>query len=325
MPLPVLDPFGRHIDYLRVSITDRCSLRCVYCMPAEGVTLGPKHELLSFEEHWRVAASARRLGFEKFRVTGGEPLIVRDVLVFLRGLREATRGATLCLTTNGLHLAALAQPLRDSGVQRLNVSLDTLDPTRFERLTRRPGLEKVLEGIERAVRCGFESVKVNAVIVPGVNEDDLVPLAGLAARWPIDVRFIEEMPLDGEPDRGFMGAQEMLRRLREAYELQPVAPDDPRQAAQLMYRSPSLEGRIGLIAPRSEKFCASCNRMRLTPNGELKGCLLSQGTLDLRARLREGLDDAALDRLLTHAIGLKPKEYTNERYGLDRSMSAIGG
>ncbi len=320
-----VDRLGRRIDYMRISITDRCNLRCVYCMPEDGVRLSPKDELLSFEEIWRVAAAAYTLGFTKFRVTGGEPLVVKNVLAFLQGLRRVTGEATLCLTTNGILLGEYIDDLRDIGIAKINISLDTLDPVRFKKLARRDGLAQVLAAIERAAFAGFERVKVNAVIVPGVNEDDLLPLTQLAERLPIDVRFIEQMPLDGEVDGGFMGADEMLARIGAVYPLSRSEPDDKRQAAQLMYRSSKLRGRIGVIAPRSKKFCASCNRLRLTPNGELKGCLLSEGTLDLRGALRAGVDDDGLNTLLRYAIGIKPAEYKDERYGLDRSMSAIGG
>ncbi|MEE8408251.1 MAG: GTP 3',8-cyclase MoaA [Myxococcota bacterium] len=325
LPERNVDRFGRTIDYLRISLTDRCDLRCLYCMPEEGVQLAPRAELLTFEETCRVAASARRLGFRKFRLTGGEPLVVKDALVFIRRLREATEGAILAMTTNGIRLADNAAELRAIGVERLNISLDTLDRERFRQLTRRDELHRVLAGIDRALEVGFHRIKVNAVIVPGVNEQDLLPLVGLAKDRPIDVRFIEEMPLNGEPDRGFIGADEMLRRISTAYPLEPIEPEDSRQAAQLMYRSPELKGLIGIVAPRSQKFCSTCNRLRLTPNGELKGCLLSDGTLDIRAALRAGITDVDLDGLLRYAIGIKPLEYRAERYGIDRSMSAIGG
>jgi GTP 3',8-cyclase len=325
LPTANVDRYGRTIDYLRISITDRCNLRCIYCMPEEGVPLTPKSELLSFEEHWRVAGAARRIGFTKFRVTGGEPLVVKDVVNFLRGLRQATAGATLCLTTNGVFLRDLVDDIRAAGVDRINISLDTLDRDRFRELTRRDALDEVLAALRRATEAGFERVKVNAVVVPGVNEDALVPLAGLAQTHDIDVRFIEEMPLDGHADRGFLGAAEMARRIGEVFPLVRATPDDARASAQLAYTSPALRGRIAFIAPRSQKFCQSCHRMRLTPHGELKGCLLSEGTLDLRSSLRAGASDTELELLLRYAIGIKPLEYKDERYGLDRPMSAIGG
>lgn len=320
-----VDGLGRHIDYMRISITDRCNLRCVYCMPEEGVPRSPKHELLSFEEIWRVAGAAHALGFRKFRVTGGEPLVVKNILVFLQGLRAVTGEATLCLTTNGTKLRDYIDDLRTIGIARLNISLDTLDPARFKQLARREGLADVLAAIERAAAAGFERVKINAVIVPGINEEDLVPLAGLAQRLPVDVRFIEQMPLDGQVDGGFLGAETMLERIGAVYPLSRTSNDDARQAAQLMYTSDGFRGRVGIIAPRSQKFCSSCNRMRLTSSGELKGCLLSDGTLDVRTALRNNVSDEGLTDLLRYAIGIKPAEYRNERYGLDRSMSAIGG
>lgn len=327
VPLPAgnIDPFGRRIDYMRVSLTDRCNLRCVYCMPAEGVVLGAKDSLLSFEEIWRVVGAARGLGFRKFRVTGGEPLVVRDVLTFVAGLRAVAGDATLGLTTNGVRLRELARPLRQAGIDRLNISLDTLRADRFIALSRRDHLRDVLEGLEAAVHAGFERVKVNVVIVRGVNEDELVPLAKLAATYPIDVRFIEQMPLDGQTDHGFLGASAIVAQLQAALPLEAIVPEDVHAAAQIMFRSSALRGRVGVIAPRSQKFCAQCNRLRLTPSGELKGCLLSEGTLDLRTPLREGVTDAELALLLRYAIALKPLEYKNERYGLDRPMSAIGG
>lgn len=320
-----IDRYGRVIDYLRIAVTDRCNLRCVYCMPPEGLALAPREALLSFEEIWRIAGAARGLGFVKYRVTGGEPLVVRDIVGFLAGLRRVIGDAVLGLTTNGTRLADLAPDLCRVGVDRLNVSLDTLDPTRYQRLTRRDQLAAVLRGVDRALEVGFERVKINAVIVPGVNDHDLVDLASLARERDVEVRFIERMPLDEGADRTFLGADEMLQRLRGTYALERVPPEDFRAAAQLVYRSPALKGRIAIVAPRSKKFCHDCHRMRLTPAGEIKGCLLSEGSLDLRAPLRAGLDDAGLEQHLLRAIGAKPKEYRDERYGLDRSMRAIGG
>lgn len=320
-----IDRYARRIDYMRISITDRCNLRCVYCMPPEGVPLAPKAELLSFEEIWRIAEAATAIGFKKFRVTGGEPLVVKDIATFLTGLREATVGTQLCLTSNGVHLPDHLETIHAIGIDRINISLDTLNPERFRRLTRRDGLDRVLRSIDRALELGFTRIKINAVIVPGVNEDDLVELVGLAETRDLDVRFIEQMPLDGEVDGGYLGADEMIRRIGARYPLQSVAPEDNRQAAQLMFRSTELRGQVGIIAPRSRKFCAGCNRMRLTSSGELKGCLLSEGTLDIKTALRTGVSNSDLQRLLYYAIGIKPAEYRDDNYGLDRSMSAIGG
>jgi cyclic pyranopterin phosphate synthase len=319
-----IDRFGRRIDYMRISLTDRCNLRCVYCMPAEGVPLAPKDALLRPDEIVRVAGAARALGFRKFRLTGGEPLVVRDIVPLVARLREATQGARLGLTTNAARLAALAAPLRAAGLESVNISLDTLRPERFLALTRRNELAAVLAGLDAALAC-FPRVKLNCVVVPGVNDDELESLAALAADRPLQVRFIEAMPLDGEADGGFLGADAIVARLGQAFSLVPVAPEDPRDAAQRLFAAPGWTGAVGVIAPRSQKFCAACNRLRLTPHGELKGCLLSEGTVDLRTPLRDGLTDAELDTLLRYAIGVKPLAYRDERYGLDRPMSAIGG
>lgn len=325
VPSQNVDAFGRRIDYLRISVTDRCNLRCVYCMPESGVPLQRRSELLSFEEIWRIARAATEIGFSKFRITGGEPMVVRGILDFLKGIKHAIAGSKLCLTSNGVLLADTIEQVRELGVDRINISLDTLDPNRFKRLTRRDGLDRVLYSIDRAIELGFERVKVNAVIVRGINEDDLIPLVSLAEHRDIDVRFIEQMPLDGQTDGGFLGASEMTRSIHAHYPLEAVPPKDSRQSAQLMFRSARLRGQVGVIAPRSEKFCTHCNRMRLTSNGELKGCLLKSGTLDIKTAIRDGATDQQLQQLLLYAVGAKPEKYRNEQYGLDRSMSAIGG
>jgi GTP 3',8-cyclase len=319
------DAFGRTIDYLRIAVTDRCSLRCVYCMPEAGVPLAPRLELLSFEEIWRVAASARRLGFVKFRITGGEPLEVKNILELVAGIRRVVGDATVGLTTNGMRLTELARSLKDAGVDRLNVSLDAVSPECFRAVTRKDGVARVLAGIDRALAAGFSRLKLNAVIVAGVNESEIVPLAGLARERPVDVRFIEQMPLDGDNTRGFLGAAEILRRIGEVYPLTPTSPEDPRQSAQSMYRSARLHGLIGMVAPRTKKFCHACNRLRLTPKGELKGCLLQAGTVDLKARLRRGITDDELDTLVALAIGKKPQEYPDDGFGVGRSMRSVGG
>ncbi|HET6347392.1 MAG TPA: GTP 3',8-cyclase MoaA, partial [Myxococcota bacterium] len=300
-----VDRFGRRIDYMRISLTDRCNLRCVYCMPAEGVALGPKDALLRHDEIVRVAGAALSLGFRKFRLTGGEPLVVRDIVPLVARLREATRGARLGLTTNAVRLAVLAAPLRAAGLESVNISLDTLRPERFLAMTRRDELAAVLAGIETALAC-FPRVKLNCVVVPGVNDDELEALAALAVDRPLQVRFIEAMPLDGQADGGFLGADAIVDRLGRAFPLAAKAPEDPRDAAHRLFTAPGWAGAVGVIAPRSQKFCASCNRLRLTPHGELKGCLLAEGTLDLRTPLREGLNDTELDMLLRYAIGIKP-------------------
>jgi cyclic pyranopterin phosphate synthase len=331
-PLPIVsqsgvanrDAFGRQVDYLRLSLTDRCNLRCTYCMPAEGVALQPRDQLLTFEEIWRVAAAAQALGFQKFRITGGEPLVVRDIVRFVSGLRAVVGSSKIAMTTNAVRLAPLARPLREAGLQLLNISCDTLQADRFARIARRSHLEDMLQGIDAALAAGFERVKLNVVVMPGVNDDELVALAGFAERFDVDVRFIEAMPQMGEA-RAFVAAETMLDKLREAYDLSEVPPKDARQAARMVYTAPGLLGSLAFIAPLTHKFCAQCNRMRLTPYGELKGCLLTPGGMGLRDTLRSGISDTNLQLLIGSAILHKPWAYDDDHHGLDRSMSAIGG
>ena len=332
LPLPILshspganrDGFGRRVDYLRLSLTDRCNLRCTYCMPAEGVALQPREHLLTFEEIWRVAGAAFALGFRKFRITGGEPLVVRDIVRFVAGLRRVVGTSKIAMTTNAVRLAPLARPLREAGLQLLNISCDTLRADRFVAIARRPHLDDMLRGLDAALIAGFERVKINAVVLPGVNDDELVELARLTERFAVDVRFIEAMPQLGSP-RAFVGADAMLKTLRGAFDLREVPPEDASQAARMVYTAPGLLGTLAFIAPLTHKFCAQCNRMRLTPQGELKGCLLTPGGMDLRDALRSGISDASLQTRIGAAIGQKPWAYDDDHHGLDRSMSAIGG
>lgn len=318
------DAYGRRVDYLRISITDRCNLRCVYCMPEEGVTLAAQATLLSFTEIWRVARAAHAIGFRKFRITGGEPLVVRDVVAFVRGLKAAVGDSVVALTTNAVRLAPLAAALRQAGVQRVNISLDTLQPTRFASLCRRDQWAEAWGGLQAALQAGFERVKINVVVVAGINDDEVLDLAKLAEQFPVDVRFIEHMPSIASAC-DFVTAAALVARLRQVYDLCQVTPADLRQAAALVYTAPGLQGTLGVIAPRSRKFCAQCNRLRLTPGGELKGCLLTPGGIQLRDALRGGVSDAELQKLLAFAVGNKPWAYDDAHYGLDRSMSALGG
>ena len=318
------DSFGRRVDYLRLSLTDRCNLRCTYCMPAEGVALQSREQLLTFAEIWRVAAAAHALGFRKFRITGGEPLVVRDIVSFVRGLRSVVGPSKIAMTTNAVRLAPLALPLREAGLQWVNISCDTLRPDNFVAIARRACLDDVLAGVAAALEAGFERVKINVVVIPGLNEDELVNLASFAERHPIQVRFIEAMPQLGDK-RVFVDAEAVLARLRQAYDLREILPEDPSQPAQMVYTAPNLRGSLAFIAPLSRKFCAQCNRMRLTPHGDLKGCLLTSGGMSLRDALRGGISDHDLQKMIGAALAQKPWAYDDAFHGLDRSMSAIGG
>ncbi|WP_030062432.1 MULTISPECIES: GTP 3',8-cyclase MoaA [Streptomyces] len=330
-PRPLVDRFGRVHTDLRVSLTDRCNLRCTYCMPAEGLDWLARAEVLGDDEVVRlVRVAVERLGVASVRLTGGEPLLRRG-LVGLVG-RLAALGAELSLTTNGIGLARTAVALREAGLGRVNVSLDTLRPERFAAITRRDRLADVLAGLAAAQAAGLGPVKVNAVPVRGVNEDEIVALAEFAVEHGYRMRFIESMPLDaqGAWDRTAMvTAQEILAALGERFELVPLgrhgsAPSAPAEE----WRIAGTEAVVGVIASVTRPFCGGCDRVRLTADGQLRNCLFATEESDLRALLRGGADDAAIEaawRLSVagkgpgHAIG------SAEFVRPERPMSAIGG
>ncbi|MGQ9457249.1 MAG: GTP 3',8-cyclase MoaA [Anaerolineae bacterium] len=327
--MPYEDGFCRPITYLRISVTDRCNLRCTYCMPPEGVARIPHERILRYEEIVRVAEAAVDLGMSKVRITGGEPLVRADLPVLVRMLAHLPGIEDLSMTTNGLLLARYAKALREAGLHRVNVSLDTLDPAKYRRITRLGDLEQVLAGIQAAREVGLAPVKVNAVILRGVNDDELVSFAECTLREEWNVRFIEVMPFEGDAldwERTYMPAAEMKAQIEAAFG--PLVPerDILGNGPARYYRLPGARGTLGFISPVSEHFCAQCNRMRLTADGHLRPCLLSDLELDLRTPLRQGATRAQLRELLLEAIRCKPKEH-----GLavaapqHRPMSQIGG
>lgn len=325
----LIDRFGRVHTNLRVSVTDRCNLRCFYCMPAENVAFLPKPELLTYEEIERVVRAAVPLGVDKVRLTGGEPLVRRDLPVLVEKL-AAMPGLSLGLTTNGILLANLAQPLFDAGLRRINVSLDALDPVRFREVTRRDGYEKVLEGIDAAKRVGFESIKVNAVAVRGVTEDQLVPFGLFARESGCEVRFIEYMPLDADHawERSkVLFADEIIDTLSSG--IRPLVPlDGDGHSPATEYEFDDGVGRIGIIASVSRPFCASCNRFRLTSDGKARACLFSLEETDLRPLLREGgTDDEIAAALLACVAGKwEGHEINTAKFVYpERAMYSIGG
>ena len=328
--MPYEDGFCRPVTYLRISVTDRCNLRCTYCMPPEGVAHIPHERILRYEEIVRVAEAAVDLGMSKVRITGGEPLVRTDLPVLVRMLARLPGMEDLSMTTNGLLLARYAEALREAGLHRVNVSLDTLDPAKYRRITRLGDLEQVLAGIQAARQVGLAPVKVNAVILRGVNDDELVSFAERTLRDEWNVRFIEVMPFEGDaPDweRTYMPAAEMKARIEAA--LGPLVPEQDIRGSgpARYYRLPGARGTLGFISPVSEHFCAQCNRMRLTADGHLRPCLLSDLELDLRTPLRQGATRAQLRALLLEAIRCKPKEHglAVTRTPQHRPMSQIGG
>ncbi|MEU8517426.1 GTP 3',8-cyclase MoaA [Kitasatospora sp. NPDC048722] len=327
-PRPLLDRFGRVHTDLRVSLTDRCNLRCTYCMPAEGLNWLPKAEVLGDDEVLRlVRIAVRRLGITSVRLTGGEPLLRRG-LPDLVG-RITALGPEVSLTTNGIGLARTAAALRGAGLHRVNVSLDTLRPERYAAITRRDRIADVFAGLAAAQAAGLAPVKVNAVPVRGVNDDEIVPLAEFAAEHGYRMRFIESMPLDaqGAWDRSTMvTADEILAVLGARWDLVPVGRHGNAPAEE--WRVAGTDTVIGVIASVTRPFCGGCDRVRLTADGQLRNCLFATEESDLRALLRGGADDDAVEAAWRATIGRKGPGHAINSDGFvrpERPMSAIGG
>jgi cyclic pyranopterin phosphate synthase len=325
----LIDTFGRRHNNLRISVTDRCNLRCTYCMP-EDVVFMDRAELLTFEEITHFVRVAAPLGIDKVRLTGGEPLMRREMPKLVALLAAVPGIKDIGLTTNGILLAEQAQALHDAGLRRINVSLDTLNPDRFRQLARRDGLDRVLAGIEAARRAGFDPVKVNAVVIRGVNDGEVVPLARYARDNGIEMRYIEYMPIGAdqwEREKVYF-AHEMLDQLgREFGPLAPAPDGDPRAPAQeWLYGNGG--GRVGIIASVSRPFCMSCNRVRLTADGKLRNCLFALTEVDVRPYLRQSHDDAALAEAIRRNVTDKWEghEINTARFVKPlRTMHAIGG
>jgi cyclic pyranopterin phosphate synthase len=321
------DTFGRVHNNLRISVTDRCNLRCVYCMPEE-VTFMDRAELLTFEEIARFVRVAAPLGIDKIRLTGGEPLMRRDLARLVRMLVEVPGIKDVGLTTNALLLTDQAQALYGAGLRRINVSLDTLDADRFRQLTRRDGLERTLEGIAAAKRAGFSPIKVNAVIMRGVNDADVVPLAKHARAHGWEMRYIEYMPIGAEAwerDKVYF-AHEILDAIeRDVGALSPAEDYDPRAPAMDFRYADG--GRVGIIASVSRPFCKSCNRLRLTSDGKLRNCLFALDEVDVKRVLRDGGDEGRLAELIRANVWAKWEghEINTAKFVKLRTMHAIGG
>jgi cyclic pyranopterin phosphate synthase len=330
-PAPLIDAFGRTHTNLRVSVTDRCNIRCFYCMPAENVHFKPRHELLTFEEIERLVRVAASLGVNKLRLTGGEPLVRHELPLLVHKLVDTPGITDVALTTNGILLAEQARSLKDAGLHRLNISLDSLDPETFFRISRREGLDRVLAGIAEAKRIGFRKIKLNAVAIRGLTEPDIVPLGRFAREQGMEMRFIEFMPLDAEGnwDNEQVLSGEQIRTVLEAEigPLEPLERDDPSQPAT-DYRFVDGGGAIGFINPVTQPFCSNCNRLRLTAEGQVRNCLFSAEEWDARAILRSGGTDEQLIELLRASVGAKRAGHginSDEFHRPERAMFQIGG
>lgn len=312
------DGCGRTIDYLRLSVTDLCNYRCQYCMPPEGVEKRPHSGILSIEELAEIAEAAVQCGVKKIRLTGGEPLVRRGLLDLCRMLRAIPGVEELCLTTNGSLLPQLAKPLRDAGLDRLNISLDTLRPERFAAMTRLGTLRDVLDGIRAAEAAGFRDLKFDTVLIGGFNDDEIMDFVNLSRAHPWEMRFIELMPMGpcASWDRScFLPAETVLERVPE------LAPIEAQGVAR-RYRLPGAKGTVGLISPVSHDFCAGCRRIRVTSDGRLKGCLHSREEVPLRGLHGEALADAIRQGILR-----KPERHhlAERRSDTPRNMNQIGG
>jgi len=317
----MIDNYGRDIYYMRLSVTDRCNLRCRYCMPADGICKKDKLELLSEDEMINTVKAAASLGIRKLRLTGGEPLVKRNILSICERSAAVEGINEVCMTTNGVLLPEMAKDLKSAGVDRLNISLDTLDPEKYSYITRIGSVDNAIKGIEAALDAGFDHLKINAVLIGGFNDDEIPALAELSRRYPADVRFIELMPMTENEEFGqhaYMPGSAVLKVLPE---LSRVEQND---GVATLYRMPYAKGNIGIISPVSNHFCGSCNRIRLTADGKLKPCLHSDQEYSIK-----GLDFDGMKNQIKRAILEKPACHAplsaTERSHARRNMNKIGG
>jgi cyclic pyranopterin phosphate synthase len=328
----LVDAYGRKIDYLRISITDHCNLKCYYCTPFSGRDHLSRTQILSYEEMLKVAKAAAHCGITKIRITGGEPLVRKGVVEFCRMLSEIDGLKSLALTTNGIYLEEMAEPLFDAGVRRINISLDTLRPERFEKITGYNRLPRVLAGIRRAEQIGMQPIKINTVVMRGINDDEIEDLARLTLDKPYHVRFIELMPTDssayGYYESLFIPVEEFMKKINQVDRVKIEPTTDSYGPARLC-KLPGAIGKVGFIAPISWHFCGSCNRLRLTADGKIKTCLFSQEEIDIKAPLRTGALQNDIINIFRQAVAEKPSGHhlnaKDHQNACQRAMHAIGG
>ena len=312
------DKFNREINYLRMSITDRCDLRCVYCMPKEGITLKKHQDILSEDEMVNAAKIAAELGINKIRITGGEPLVKKNIISLCKRISNIDGVDDLAITTNAVRLKEMARDLQEAGINRLNISLDTLNKEKYKYITRVGNLDNAIDGIKEALRLKFKKIKINVVLIKGFNDDEIENFANLTKEYPIDVRFIELMPMiDGELKNSYISNSIVLDKLQDLEELSI-------EGVSKMYKLPNSLGRIGLISPISNAFCASCNRIRLTADGKIKPCLHSNVEYSIK-----GLNYEDAKKVFIEATKAKPEGHgdlgVNSMSKAGRAMNEIGG
>jgi len=328
----LVDSYGRKIDYLRISITDHCNLKCYYCTPFSGRSHLARSEILTYEEMLSVARAAATAGITKIRITGGEPLVRKGVVEFCRMLSEIDGLKSLALTTNGIYLEDMAEALFKAGIRRINVSLDTLRAERFEKITGYNRLSRVLAGIQRAEEIGMHPIKINTVVMRGINDDEIEDLARLTLDKPYHVRFIELMPTAssacGDYESLFIPVEEFMKKINRVDRVQIEPASDSCGPARLC-RLPGAVGKVGFIAPISWHFCGSCNRLRLTADGKIKTCLFSREEIDIKSPLRTGATQSDIISIFRQAVAEKPSGHhlnaKDHQNACQRAMRAIGG
>jgi len=322
----ISDTFHRHIDYLRISVTDRCNLRCIYCMPSEGVKNLPHSDVLRYEEIVTVAQAAAAIGINKLRLTGGEPLVRLGLTDLIKMLSKIKGIDDIALTTNGTLLKQYASALKDAGLKRVNVSLDSLKKDRYQYITRKGKLDEAMDGIEAAKEIGLDPVKINMVVIRGINDDEVTDFAHLSIEKGWHIRFIEPMPFVDNMTFSFLPISEILERLKIFGPLEPFLSSKGNGPAKY-FKFAGSTGTIGFISPLSDCFCSSCNRLRLTVDGMLRPCLMSDRELDLKPVLRNGgtLNDIKLS--LLHAVEAKPERHklVEGQSQKGRAMCQLGG
>ncbi len=331
MQKALYDQFNRRITYLRMSVTDRCNFRCTYCMPEEGIKALGRYDLLTLEELARMGRVFVEEGIQKVRITGGEPLLRQDLHRLVSELSTLEDLKDLCLTTNGHALAERIEKLVEAGLKRINVSIDSLQADRFEKITRGGKLQRVLNGLEKAAQCLPRGVKINVVACKGFNDDEVLNFARLSVDHGYTVRFIEQMPMSEMAAwaRGELISVITIRQqIEEAFGLEPINHTNGMEGPASRYRIPGGKGELGFIGAVTDEFCAGCNRIRLTPDGKLRGCLMADGEVDFLQPMRDGASDEELRSMLHHVMQNKPeRHYINDLYFIRpmRTMSQVGG
>ena len=324
------DSFGRRHEYLRISVTERCNLRCKYCMPAEGIKIKPKDELLTFDEIEKISKIFVSLGVKKIRITGGEPLVRKDLPNLLKNISQFNGLESLALSTNGLLLGNYIHDLKNSGVTKINVSLDSLKADKFNYITRSNNLENILEGIDKSIEAGFKNLKINVVVMRGFNDDEILDFINFGIEKKLNIRFIEYMPFNGNGWNEFkmIPYWEIKNIIEEKYQLKNIITNEVVPGPAKEFKIVGTEATVGFISTMSEHFCSSCNRLRLTSDGKLRNCLFAKDGVDLKKMIRENSSDAEIFSSIKNELNLKWEEHPDAKTLTelnDRSMVAIGG